>query len=54
MLQYKDLSPWDRFVRIIVDQLRVIFFKYDANKNQVFEIDEIKEILEKVFNFDQN
>ena len=54
LLQYKDLNPWDRFVRIIVDQLRVIFFKYDTNKNQVFEIDEIREILEKVFNFDQN
>lgn len=54
MIQYKDLNPFDRFVRIIVDQLREIFFKYDTNKNQVFEIDEIKEILEKVFNFDQN
>jgi Ca2+-binding EF-hand superfamily protein len=54
LLAYKDLSAWDRFVRIIVDQLRVIFFRYDANKNQVFEIDEIKEILEKVFGFDRN
>ena len=52
LLAYKDLNPWDRFVRIIVDQLRVIFFRYDTNKNQVFEIDEIKEILEHVFEFD--
>ena len=29
LLAYKGLNPWDRFVRIIVDQLRVIFFKYD-------------------------
>ena len=36
LLAYKDMNPWDRFVRIIVDQLRVIFFKYDKNKNQVF------------------
>lgn len=34
--QYKNLSPWDRFVRLIVDQLRTIFFRYDYNKNQVF------------------
>ncbi len=42
LLGYKDLNAWDRFVRIIVDQLRVIFFRYDLNKNQVFELDEIR------------
>lgn len=54
LLKYKDLNGFDRFVRIIVDQLRDIFFRYDANKNLVFEIDEIREILEKVFEFDEN
>jgi hypothetical protein len=37
--KYSGLNAWDRFVRIIVDQLRVIFFNYDYNKNQVFELD---------------
>lgn len=48
---YDGLSPWDRFVRIIVDQLRLIFFRYDYNKNQVFELEEIQDILSKVFGF---
>jgi len=39
LLKYKDLNAFDRFVRIIVDQLRDIFFRYDANKNLVFEIE---------------
>ena len=39
LAQYEGLSPWDRFVRIIVDQLRIIFFRYDYNKNQVFEFE---------------
>jgi len=39
MLSLKDLSPWDRFVRILVDQLRTIFFLYDYNKNLLFEHD---------------
>lgn len=54
LLAYKGLNAWDRFVRIIVDQLRVIFFRYDTNKNQLFEIDEIREILEKVFGCDRD
>ena len=29
LLELKDLSPWDRFVRILIDQLRTIFFLYD-------------------------
>jgi hypothetical protein len=33
MAQYEGLNPWDVFVRIIVDQLRIIFFRYDYNKN---------------------
>lgn len=40
-------------MRIIVDQLRIIFFKYDYNQNEVFELDEIKDILLKVFKFNQ-
>jgi len=35
-LSLKNLSAWDRFVRVIVEQLRLIFFKYDTNKNQLF------------------
>jgi hypothetical protein len=33
LAQYDGLSPWDRFVRVIVDQLRILFFRYDYNKN---------------------
>jgi hypothetical protein len=51
LLAYKDFDAWERFRRIIIDQLRDIFFRYDANKNMVFELDEIREILEKVFGF---
>lgn len=40
-------------MRIIVDQLRLIFFRYDYNKNQVFELEEIQDILSKVFNFSE-
>lgn len=32
-LSHKDINPFDRFARIIVDQLRTIFFYYDYNKN---------------------
>lgn len=49
-----DLNPFERFSRIIIDQLKNIFFKYDHNKNQVFEIDEIRDILQKVFELDEN
>lgn len=54
LLELKDLSPWDRFVRILIDQLRTIFFLYDYNKNQIFEYDEISDILSKVFELDSN
>lgn len=50
----KDLNPFERFSRILIDQLKNIFFKYDYNKNQVFEIDEIKDILQKVFELDES
>ena len=42
----------DYFVRLILDQLRKIFLMYDANKNLVFEIDEIETILKSVFQLD--
>lgn len=35
----EGLSAWDRLYRIICDQLREIFMRYDHNKNQVFEAD---------------
>lgn len=50
----KDLNPFERFSRILIDQLKNIFFKYDYNKNQVFEIDEIRDILQKVFELDES
>ena len=49
----KDLNPWDRFVRILVEQLRNIFFLYDYNKNLLFEYDEISDILLKVFELNE-
>jgi hypothetical protein len=33
----KDLNPFERFSRIICDQLNVIFFPFDYNKNKIFE-----------------
>lgn len=48
----KDLNPFERFSRIIIDQLNNIFFRYDVNKNKVFEADEVQEILSKVFELD--
>lgn len=52
MLALKDLPPFERFSRIIIDQLKAIFFKYDYNKNLLFEADEVRDILEKVFELD--
>ncbi len=50
----KNLSLFERFQRIIIDQLRDIFFRYDHNKNRVFEADEVRDILEKVFELDSS
>jgi hypothetical protein len=48
----KDLNPFERFSKIIINQLKQIFFKYDYNNNQIFEADETRDILEKVFELD--
>lgn len=37
----KGLSGLDRFIRMLLDQLRRIFLRYDYNKNLLFEEDEI-------------
>lgn len=50
----KNLPLFERFQRIIIDQLRDIFFRYDHNKNKVFEADEVRDILEKVFELDSS
>lgn len=52
MSKLDGLNPFARFSKIIIDQLRNIFFKYDYNKNQVFEYDEIRDILLRVFELD--
>lgn len=54
LLSLANLNAFDRFVRIIIDQLRKIFYNYDYNKNMIFESDEISDILEKVFSLDEN
>ena len=36
-----NLSALDRFLRLIFDQLRNIFSRYDYNKNMMFEENEI-------------
>ena len=37
--KYEGLNPFERFARIIIDQLCVTFSLYDYNKNNVFEYD---------------
>ena len=37
--KYEGLNPFERFARIIIDQLTVIFLTYDYNKNGRFEYD---------------
>ena len=54
LAKLKDLSPWDRFVRILIEQLRSIFFLYDYNKNLLFEYEEIEDILLKVFELNED
>ena len=49
----RNLSAMDRFVRMLLDQLRHIFMKYDYNKNLEFETDEIEAILIHVFGLDE-
>jgi Ca2+-binding EF-hand superfamily protein len=49
LLSLQNLSAWDRFVRLLTDQLRSIFQRYDFNKNTLFELDEIEAILHEVF-----
>ena len=44
----------ERFIRIIMDQLRKIFYLYDFDKNLVFTIDEIEAILKNVFNLSES
>lgn len=44
-----NLSALDRFLRLIFDQLRNIFSRYDYNKNMMFEENEIQAILHHVF-----
>lgn len=54
LLTLKNLGPLDYFIRLILEQLKKIFLSYDANKNLVFEIDEIEVILKNVFQLDEN
>jgi Ca2+-binding EF-hand superfamily protein len=42
------LSPLDRLIRLLLDQLVQIFARYDSNKNMVLEEDEIEAILRHV------
>ena len=48
---YDGLSPLDRFLKQLLDQLREIFFRFDYNKNNLFEENEIHDILRDVFKF---
>ena len=34
-----SLSPLDRFIRMMIDELRKIFYRYDFDKNLVFTED---------------
>lgn len=54
LLSLANLSVWDRFWRIYYDQLKAIFLSFDANKNLVFEPDEIEAILSQVFKLSPN
>ena len=47
------MSALDRFIRLIFDQLRNIFSRYDFNKNMLFEEDEIEAILHHVFGLNE-
>jgi len=47
------LSALDRFIRLLLDQLRNIFARYDYNKNMLFEEDEIEAILQHVFGLNE-
>ena len=49
----KKLSALERFIRMIRDQLKEIFLRYDANKNLMFEEDEIEAILYNVFHLNE-
>lgn len=49
----KGLSALDRFIRLLLDQLRNIFLRYDYNKNLLFEEDEIEAILHHVFGLNE-
>lgn len=44
-----SLDLLDRFIRWILDQLKKLFYKYDTNKNLLFENDEIEAILRHIF-----
>ena len=44
----------ERFIRMIIDQLRNVFFLYDFDKNLVFSMDEIEAILQQVFNLSES
>lgn len=50
----KDLPVFERFSKIIIEQLRIIFQNYDYNNNKLFEADEVRDILEKVFELDSS
>lgn len=54
ILSLKDLNPFERISRTIIDQLKEIFYRFDYNKNKLFESDEVKDILEQVFQFESN
>lgn len=47
------LSALDRFIRLLLDQLKNIFARYDFNKNMLFEEDEIEAILHHVFGLNE-
>ena len=48
------LSAMERFIKMIIGQLRNIFFLYDFDKNLVFSMDEIEAILLQVFGLSES
>lgn len=37
ILSLQGLNPFERFSRTIIDQLKEIFYRFDYNKNRLFE-----------------
>lgn len=54
ILGLQDLNPFERFSRTIIDQLKDIFYRFDYNKNKLFEYAQINDILGQVFQFDSH